>query len=114
MQDVICEPGAGEYQGLVGKLPGGQPLDVKVVPGSAVVLLRCASIGALCNDVHGVHVQAGPPAFQFGLRDQQMVRLFQPTQADLNAEAKGRVMIYDGLTGTDSARSANSSTDPDT
>ena len=34
-----------------------------------------------------------------------MVRLFEPTQADLNAEAKGRVMIYDGLTGTDSALS---------
>ncbi len=28
----------------------------------------------------------------------QMTRLFQPTQADLNREAKGRIMIYDGLT----------------
>jgi hypothetical protein len=28
----------------------------------------------------------------------QMTRLFQPTQADLNRETKGRIMIYDGLT----------------
>ena len=28
----------------------------------------------------------------------QMNRLFQPNQADLNREAKGRIMIYDGLT----------------
>ncbi len=28
----------------------------------------------------------------------QLKRLFQPTQADLQAEARGRVMIYDGLT----------------
>jgi hypothetical protein len=27
-----------------------------------------------------------------------MTRLFQPTQADLKSESKGRVMIYDGLT----------------
>jgi hypothetical protein len=34
----------------------------------------------------------------------QMVRLFEPTQADLHAEAKGRVMIYDGLTDRDVER----------
>ena len=28
----------------------------------------------------------------------QMTRLFQPTQADLNREKQGRIMIYDGLT----------------
>lgn len=28
----------------------------------------------------------------------QMKRLFQPSQADLKSEAKGRVMIYDGMT----------------
>jgi hypothetical protein len=28
----------------------------------------------------------------------QMKRLFQPTHADLKSEAKGRVVIYDGLT----------------
>lgn len=28
----------------------------------------------------------------------QMKRLFQPSRADLDSEAKGRVMIYDGLT----------------
>lgn len=28
----------------------------------------------------------------------QMTRLFQPTQADLKRESKGRIMIYDGLT----------------
>jgi hypothetical protein len=28
----------------------------------------------------------------------QMKRLFKPTQADLKSEARGRVMIYDGLT----------------
>ena len=28
----------------------------------------------------------------------QLSRLFQPTQADLASEKKGRIMIYDGLT----------------
>jgi hypothetical protein len=28
----------------------------------------------------------------------QMVRLFEPPQNELKREAKGRVMIYDGLT----------------
>lgn len=28
----------------------------------------------------------------------QMTRLFQPSETDLQREAKGRVMIYDGLT----------------
>jgi len=28
----------------------------------------------------------------------QMKRLFQPTHADLKSEARGRVMIYDGVT----------------
>lgn len=28
----------------------------------------------------------------------QMKRLFQPTRADLKSEARGRVMIYDGVT----------------
>jgi hypothetical protein len=30
----------------------------------------------------------------------QMKRLFKPTAADLKSEARGRVMIYDGLTDT--------------
>jgi hypothetical protein len=34
----------------------------------------------------------------------QMARLLEPTQADLRAEAKGRVMIYDGLTDRDVER----------
>lgn len=37
---------------------------------------------------------AAPP----GADSWQMKRLFQPSQADLGSEAKGRVMIYDGLT----------------
>jgi hypothetical protein len=34
----------------------------------------------------------------------QLARLFEPSHADLNAEAKGRVMIYDGLTDKDVER----------
>ncbi|MGB7932555.1 MAG: hypothetical protein WCH04_10095 [Gammaproteobacteria bacterium] len=34
----------------------------------------------------------------------QMVRLFEPPQNELKREAKGRVMIYDGLTEKDVER----------
>jgi hypothetical protein len=35
------------------------------------------------------------------IRSWQMARLLEPTQGDLKSEAKGRVMIYDGLTDKD-------------
>lgn len=46
----------------------------------------------------GVAMTAGANADSSSVSSWQMARLFAPTQADLNAEAKGRVMIYDGLT----------------
>jgi hypothetical protein len=42
-------------------------------------------------------VQAAPPAAQHW----QQERLFNPTEADLRAEARGRVMIYDGMSDRD-------------
>ena len=47
---------------------------------------------ALCVG-HNVSYAAPPSADSW-----QMKRLFQPTHADLKSEAKGRVMIYDGVT----------------
>jgi hypothetical protein len=38
------------------------------------------------------------------IRNWQMARLLEPTQSDLKSEAKGRVMIYDGLTDKDVER----------
>ena len=41
----------------------------------------------------------------------QMVRLFEPTQADLNVAANGRVMSYDGLTDRDVERAFDEQVD---
>jgi len=38
------------------------------------------------------------------IKQWQMARLLNPTQVDREAEAKGRVMIYDGLTDREVAR----------
>ena len=55
--------------------------------------LAWVTAGVLGAGIAGTTVAAPPSANSW-----QMERLFQPTQADLNAEARGRVMIYDGLT----------------
>ena len=56
-------------------------------------LVTCTIILASHGYLPGLAGAAEPAASTW-----QMTRLFQPTQADLKSESKGRVMIYDGLT----------------
>jgi hypothetical protein len=42
-----------------------------------------------------------------GVRDIELRRLFDPTEAELASEAEGRIYIYDGLTGVDVQRALN-------
>lgn len=48
----------------------------------------------------GAEAGAAPP----GLKQWQMARLLDPSEADRKAEEKGRVMIYDGMTDREVAR----------
>lgn len=48
----------------------------------------------------GTVAGAAPP----GLKQWQMARLLDPSDADRKAEEKGRVMIYDGMTDREVAR----------
>ena len=41
------------------------------------------------------------------VRDMELRRLFDPTQAEIASEAEGRIYIYDGLTERDVQRALN-------
>lgn len=55
--------------------------------------LKCTIILALHCYLPGLAGAGEPASYNW-----QMTQLFQPTPADLKREAKGRIMIYDGLT----------------
>lgn len=59
-------------------------------PASALIVIALSLILA------GMH--SAVYAEQLSVDSWQSKRLFQPTQAQLASEAKGRVMIYDGMT----------------
>ncbi|MCG6865373.1 MAG: hypothetical protein LJE58_08075 [Thiogranum sp.] len=52
----------------------------------------------------GSGMAAAAAADSAAIKQWQMARLLNPTQVDQKAEAKGRVMIYDGMTDQDVAR----------
>jgi hypothetical protein len=61
--------------------------------------LRPALAVLAVSMVGGVRAESGTePAAQADVREWQLQRLFNPSAADLEADARGRVMIYDGLT----------------